>query len=56
MAIKRYKVPVEELLIGPTPHPTLARDSARALLSSCGLPSLTVRSSSIPYARSNEHV
>lgn len=41
--------PVEELVVGPTPHPPLARDAARALLSSCGLPSVTVRSSLIPY-------
>jgi hypothetical protein len=46
---KDHSVPIEELVIGPTPHPDLARDGAQALLSSCGLNSTTVRSSAIPY-------
>jgi hypothetical protein len=42
-------VPIEELIIGPTPHPELAREAAQALLTSHGLPSTKVRSSAIPY-------
>lgn len=42
-------VPIEELVIGPTPHSALARDATRALLSDNGLPSSNVRSSLIPY-------
>jgi hypothetical protein len=42
-------VPIEELVIGPTPHAELARDAAEALLSSHGLAKTTLRSSSIPY-------
>ncbi|MGA8149435.1 MAG: DUF2971 domain-containing protein [Terriglobales bacterium] len=42
-------VPIEELVIGPTPHPQLARDAAKALLSANGMVSTTVQSSSIPY-------
>jgi hypothetical protein len=43
------KLPVEELMIGPTPHPRLAREAAQNLLSSYGLMKATVHSSSIPY-------
>ena len=42
-------VPIEELVIGPTPHLDLALDATRALLSSRGLTSTGVRPSSIPY-------
>jgi hypothetical protein len=42
-------VPIEELVVGPTPHPELAREAAQALLTTHGLPSAIVRSSSIPY-------
>jgi len=42
-------VPLDELVVGPTPHPELARNSAQALLMTYGLPSAIVRSSSIPY-------
>ena len=42
-------VPIEELVVGPTPHPALARDATRALLSDYGSPSSNVRSSLIPY-------
>jgi hypothetical protein len=43
------RLPIEELVIGPTPHRELARDAAEAILLSNGLPSTKVRSSSIPY-------
>ncbi len=46
---KSHSVPIEELVVGPTPHPDLASDAAQALLSSCGLSSASVRSSAIPY-------
>jgi hypothetical protein len=46
---KKAPVPIEELVIGPTPHPTLARDATRSLLSAYELPSSKVRSSRIPY-------
>jgi hypothetical protein len=42
-------VPVGELVIGPTPHPELARDAAQALLLAAGRTSATSRVSSIPY-------
>jgi hypothetical protein len=41
--------PIEELVVGPTPHPELAREAAQALLMAHGLTSAMVRSSSIPY-------
>lgn len=40
--------PIEELVVGPTPHPDLARDAAQALLMTHRRPA-AVRSSSIPY-------
>jgi hypothetical protein len=43
------KLPIEELMIGTTPHPRLAREAAQNLLLSYGLVKATVRSSSIPY-------
>lgn len=42
-------VPIDELVVGPTPHPELAREAAQALLLSHGLASATVRLSAIPY-------
>ena len=42
-------VPIEELIIGPTPHPELAREAAEALLMTHGLTAAVVQSSSIPY-------
>jgi hypothetical protein len=41
--------PIEELVVGPTPHPELARESAQALIMAQGLSAAIVRSSSIPY-------
>jgi hypothetical protein len=46
---KKAPVPIEEIVIGPTPHYVLARDATRSLLSDHGSPSSTVRSSLIPY-------
>lgn len=43
------RVPIEELIVGPTPHPELASEAAQALLMSQELPAAVVRSSSIPY-------
>ncbi len=40
---------IEEIVIGPTPHPLLAIEASEALLASVGLISTKVRSSSIPY-------
>ena len=45
----KIRVPIEELVIGPTPHSQLARDATYALLAANGITSTTVRSSSIPY-------
>lgn len=45
----KTRVPIEELVIGPTPHPQLARDATHSLLSASGLTLTSVRSSSIPY-------
>ena len=41
--------PVEELIVGPTPHPELAREAAQSLLGTYGLRRPIVKSSSIPY-------
>jgi len=46
---KNAPVPIEELVIGPTPHPALAHDGTRSLLSAYQLPSSNLRSSQIPY-------
>jgi hypothetical protein len=42
-------VPIEELIVGPTPHPELARRAAEGVLSANGLGSAKVRSSTVPY-------
>jgi hypothetical protein len=42
-------MPIDELIVGPTPHVELARHAAQELLSANGLDSVTVSSSSIPY-------
>jgi hypothetical protein len=41
--------PICEVVIGPTPHPGLAQEAAQTLLSSRGLQSAKLRTSSIPY-------
>jgi Protein of unknown function (DUF2971) len=46
---KNVTVPIEDLVIGPTPHPRLALDATRSLLSAYELSSSNVRSSVIPY-------
>ena len=46
---KPENMPIEEVVVGPTPNPILARDAAEALLLSRGLTSAIARSSSIPY-------
>ncbi|MBZ5491216.1 MAG: DUF2971 domain-containing protein [Acidobacteriia bacterium] len=42
-------LPIEELVVGPTPHPELAREAAQALLMTHGLTTAIVQLSSIPY-------
>ncbi len=49
LSIERSAIPIEELVVGPTPHPELAREAAQALLATHGLRSAKVRSSVIPY-------
>jgi hypothetical protein len=41
--------PIKEVIVGPTPHPVLARDSVFQLLSSKGITDFSVRNSTIPY-------
>ena len=41
-------MPLERLMIGPTPHPDLARDVVQSLLAAKGLSATTIRVSSIP--------
>jgi hypothetical protein len=41
-------LPIEEIIVGPTPHPHLAREAANALLSSKGF-AKEARSSVTPY-------
>ena len=48
-AFPTKQVPINELVVGPTPHPELACEAAQSLLSSHGLGSARVRLSSIPY-------
>ena len=42
-------VPLERLMIGPTPHPELAREVVQSLLTAKGLSATTIQVSSIPY-------
>lgn len=42
-------LPIEEIIVGPTPHEALARASVEALLSTKDLPSCKVKPSLIPY-------
>lgn len=49
LGLRSGSLPIEDLIIGPTPHPALAREATLDLLSSFRLASATVTSSVIPY-------
>ena len=43
------ELPIEEVVLGPTPHTKLASEALESLLSTRGVRSVKVRSSAIPY-------
>ncbi len=43
------KQPIIELMVGPTPHPQLARSAVQSVLISKGLGRADIRTSAIPY-------
>ena len=40
---------IKEVIVGPTPHPELSKDSVTALFQSLDHPGVTVRTSNVPY-------